>query len=621
MYEKFGSHEIGGTGQVRFSVFVPDSTLDPTQYLIGGSPGITDLYVVGSFQLSGGDPTWARLPSTRMAKSSYSRTAGSPPIGWLYSVTIGPLPAGFYEYKYSLSFESAPDRLVGDPCARYGGSENENAGIVVGGRDIPRVTALSNAARLPYQDLIVYELMVDDFTAEYRGERAPLDAVKDKLDYLVTLGVNAIEFMPWTAWPSSSERYSWGYDPYAYFSVSHPYTYDAANPADKIVYLKELIDACHRRGLQVLMDGVFSHSQTDPLNCGFPYYWLYQNSSDCPYTGRFTGSDPYFMPFDYNNGYAQEFVRDVAIYWIEVFKIDGIRFDETSGYFIPGDLSHGIPKLLADLTAYFAVNGISNFATALEHTWDYDAINVANSIGAKSCWLDPYRSTSMGYLGGRQIDSRIMRMLDSATSFAPGVTPTIYLENHDHQSFMDKAGSRDLWGMTQPYAIALFTCAGAVLVHNGQEFGTLCDMPEEGDGRVIPRPLAWEQCTDSDGAPLLALYQKLIAIRKGHAGLRSANFYPDSWDENSSVLNGNGFGADTSRQLVVYHRWLTGVDGTTERYYIALNFSQQTQHVDLQVAMNGVWTDLISGWTPTAASNLLPLDIGSNWGYIFYQKA
>ena len=35
--------------------------------------------------------------------------------------------------------------------------------------------------RQPERDLIVYELMIDDFTDEYRGARAPLDAVRDNL--------------------------------------------------------------------------------------------------------------------------------------------------------------------------------------------------------------------------------------------------------------------------------------------------------------------------------------------------------------------------------------------------------------------------------------------------------
>ena len=71
-------------------------------------------------------------------------------------------------------------------------------GIVVGG---PLITGVNPIGRLlPPRDLVLYELMVDDFTAEYRGDRAPVDAIWDRLDYLQNLGVNGIELMPWTAW-------------------------------------------------------------------------------------------------------------------------------------------------------------------------------------------------------------------------------------------------------------------------------------------------------------------------------------------------------------------------------------------------------------------------------------
>ena len=98
------------------------------------------------------------------------------------------------------------------------------------------------------RDLIVYELMLDDFTDEFREARAPLDAVRDKLDYLQhELGVNAILFMPWTAWPSAS--YSWGYIPYQYFSVEYRYANALGAPSEKLSWLKRLVDDCHRRGL------------------------------------------------------------------------------------------------------------------------------------------------------------------------------------------------------------------------------------------------------------------------------------------------------------------------------------------------------------------------------------
>ena len=86
--------------------------------------------------------------------------------------------------------------------------------------------------RRPLRDLVLYELMIDDCTAGERGVRAPLDAVRDRLDHLVDLGVSAILFMPWTAW--TDERFSWGYTPALYYSVSYRYANDLNQPTEKL---------------------------------------------------------------------------------------------------------------------------------------------------------------------------------------------------------------------------------------------------------------------------------------------------------------------------------------------------------------------------------------------------
>lgn len=148
------------------------------------------------------------------------------------------LPADFYEYKFFVAFDDGTKRKVGDPCTRYGGVEHQNSALVIGGSD-PLVTPLAGG-RKHLRDLVVYELMVDDFTDEFRGARAPLDAVRDKLDYLADgLGINAILFMPWTAWPGSG--FNWGYNPYQYFSVEYRYANAINQPAEKLSWLKQLV--------------------------------------------------------------------------------------------------------------------------------------------------------------------------------------------------------------------------------------------------------------------------------------------------------------------------------------------------------------------------------------------
>jgi pullulanase len=394
---------------------------------------------------------------------------------------------------------------------------------------------------------------------------------------------------------------------------------------DKLVYLKRLINECHARNIHVIMDGVFNHADATPPDRGFPYYWLYEDPADSPYVGNFAQA-AFFKDLDYANQCTLEYIRDACLYWIDKFKIDGIRLDNTLGFFKADDRGHGLPKLLGELRAYLSRKKIKNFAMILEHSWDYAAIDVVNKVGATSCWLDPFRSQSMDYLGNRprgvpQVQPSIMRMLDSGHDFGVDHVPTVYIENHDHLRFMLKAGGRASWYLTQPYIIALFTSPGATLIYNGQEFGADNDMPESGDMRVVPRPLDWNWLLQDAGPTVFSRYQMMISLRKQHPALRSSNFYPSNWDESFTQLNPDGFGIDRDRNIVVYHRWTPSPDGKTDRYYVALNFSQGDQVVSFAVPNSGSWKELISDAIVSAVGGRISRAVGSNWGAIYYQRA
>jgi pullulanase len=171
-----------------------------------------------------------------------------------------------------------------------------------------------------------------------------------------------------------------------------------------------------------------------------------------------------------------------------------------------------------------------------------------------------------------------------------------------------------------PYVIALFTCAGATLIYNGQEFGLDNDMPESDPDRVIPRPLDWNLLNNDLGHTILGLYQKMIRIRRDHPGLRSSNFYPNGWKEGWTQPNPQGFGIDRNRNVVVYHRWGDDGKGQTEYFYVVLNFSGETREVSFEIPDGGPWLDLISGASLSTSSNLIHVNIGSNWGAIYYKK-
>lgn len=636
MSERFGAWQVGddpSQGKVEFKLFFPDRSKDPSQYenkhksVTYGNPQIARIQVVGNFQAQLGQSDWDIEQAPQMQKVDH-------PKGWVWTYrTPVDLPADFYEYKYYVTFNNGETRYVGDPCTRYGGSENQNSAFVIGGSSSAEneVKPLKNG-RKHLRDLVVYELMIDDFTDEYRAARAPLDAVHDKLDYLQDeLGINAILFLPWTAWPSQS--FNWGYIPYQYFSVEYRYANALNAPSEKLSWLKQLINECHKRDIHVIMDGVFNHvgdkephkdDKGEIIADGFPYRWLYENFDDSPYVGVFGGTFPGLLDLDYHNGCTQEFIRDVCFYWIDSFGIDGIRFDNTTNFYIQNE-SRGLPHLLKDIRNHVSDR---NFSLTLEHL-NSEASQVTNLTDATSYWNNELYQRTFDYLWQGNIDSRIVNAVNTHPGLNADKVATIYMGNHDHSHVAWQAGAKDNvgaleWYRTQPYAIALLTCPGCPMIQNGQEFAEDYWLMEDDKGssrRVKPRPLRWDFRFDNIGSQLFNVYRKLIDIRKQYPGLRSHNIYPDSWETWQNQFNTKGYGVDVGKGVVIYHRWGNADDGTTEKFIIVLNFSANNQVVSIPFSDNGTWEDLLNNYKVNVSNWwLLNQTVNSYWGNIFYKK-
>jgi pullulanase len=408
MYEGFGAVVDGG--RVTFQLFLPDNAKDPSQYQRGDSPQIVSVSAPGSYQAQLGDTAWDLATAPELEATDH-------PSGTLYVSDTFDLPDGFHEYKYYVTFANGARRWCTDPCTRYVGLTDQNSGFVIGGN---RVEPVPNVAPREFPDLVIYELMLDDFTAAYRGTRPPVDAVLDKLDYLVELGINTIEFMPWTAW--RGDDFDWGYDPYLFFSVENRYIEDPARPLDRLVRLQRLIDTLHKRGIGVIMDGVFDHVNAGQVpDTGFGYFWLYQNPADSPYIGSYAGGG-YFQDLDYHNGCTQQFITDVCTYWLDRYQLDGIRFDYVGGIYIPGDRGHGVAKLIPDLRSHLEAQGRDEVALILEDMPDnrYDAIDDTNQVDATGCWYDRMHWDVPAAARAEAVTPVLVRVCNSALDFGVG---------------------------------------------------------------------------------------------------------------------------------------------------------------------------------------------------------
>ncbi len=173
------------------------------------------------------------------------------------------------------------------------------------------------------EKLIIYELLIRDFIAKHDYK-----TLIDTLDYLDSLGVNAIELMPFNEFEGNE---SWGYNPSFYFAPDKYY-----GPKED---LKAFVDSCHGRGIAVIMDMVLNHSYGQS-----PLVQMYfdgeKPTSENPWYNVTSPNSTYSWGYDFNHEsiYTKEFVDSVNRFWLERYEIDGFRFDFTKGFTnTPGD--------------------------------------------------------------------------------------------------------------------------------------------------------------------------------------------------------------------------------------------------------------------------------------------
>lgn len=149
---------------------------------------------------------------------------------------------------------------------------------------------------------VIYELHIGTFT-----RAGTLDAAIEHLDYLVDLGVDFVELMPVNAFGGT---HGWGYDGVLWYAVHEPY-----GGPDALV---RFVDACHGRGLGVLIDAVFNH--LGPSGNYLPQFG--------PYLSR--GSNPWGESIniaDADSDEVRTYIIDCALRWMRDFHADGLRLD------------------------------------------------------------------------------------------------------------------------------------------------------------------------------------------------------------------------------------------------------------------------------------------------------
>ncbi len=193
-----------------------------------------------------------------------------------------------------------------------------------------------------FRETVIYELHVGNFTGApssglpeaLRGTYAGLI---EKIPYLKRLGITAIELLPVQQFDPQDapegKRNVWGYSPIGFFAPHALYS-ARRDPLGPVEEFRALVKACHRAGIEVILDVVFNHTaegdEHGPTLCfrgleNRAYYIPHQGR--WPHYANFTGCS---NTLNANHSIVRRLIRDCLRYWVREMHVDGFRFDLAS---------------------------------------------------------------------------------------------------------------------------------------------------------------------------------------------------------------------------------------------------------------------------------------------------
>ena len=436
------------------------------------------------------------------------------------------------------------------------------------------------------QGAVIYELHIGTFTTD-----GTFDSAVEKLDYLADLGVDFVEVMPVNAF---SGTYGWGYDGVLWYAVHEPY-----GGPDGLV---RFVDACHHRGLGVLIDAVFNH--LGPSGNYLPRFGPYLSSASNPWGEGINIADA-------DSDEVRRYIIDCALRWMRDFHADGLRLDavhalvDTTAIHILEELSAETGLLAEELGRPLSLIAESDLndprvitrgrsgGYGMTAQWDDDihhAIHTAVSGERQGYYADfgslatLAKTLRNGFFHAGTYSSfrkrRHGRPLNTVESSGiPATRLLAYTCTHDqvgNRALGDRPSQNLTYGQLAVKAALVLGSPYTAMLFMGEEWGAstpfqffsshpepeLARATAEGrkkefadhgwDANEIPDPqdprtfqrskLDWNEADAGEHARLRHLYQELIALRRSEAELA------DPWLEHLVI------DYDEDQRWIVMHR-------------------------------------------------------------------
>ncbi len=466
------------------------------------------------------------------------------------------------EYKYVIHHEGEP-LYRNDPYARELTNSNGNSVIIDPTFDWGDTSSYRTP---PWHQWVIYEMHIGTFHDEPGERPGNFDRAIERLDPLVDLGINAVEIMPAAEFPGS---HSWGYNPAHQFAIERDYGGPKA--------FRRFIKAAHQRGIAVILDVVYNHLGPSDIDL-----WQFDGWHTEGHDGGIYIYDNHrsHTPWghtrpDYGRGEVRQFLRDNAMFWLEEFRLDGLRFDATSYIRNVNGFSDTLPDgwgLMQWINR--EVNSRQPWKLMIAEDLRNDSWITRpaadGGAGFDTQWSAAFVHPIRRALVTREDKDRNMVAVRNAITHRFNNNPlqrVIYTESHDEVANGRARIAEEIWpGNADSWyskkrstlgAAVVMTSAGIPMIFQGQEF-------LEDRWFADTDPLDWRRRDRYAG--IVQLYRDLIRLRR-------------NWFNNTRGLRGphtHVHHVNNVDKVLAMHRWEQG--GPGDDVVVVFNFANRKFH-------------------------------------------
>lgn len=412
-------------------------------------------------------------------------------------------------------------------------------------------TKIAKSPEFSFDQAVIYEIHIRDFSISQNsgitnkgkylgftetGTTLPGTNISTGLDHLAELGINTLQILPVQDFEhnNASNHYFWGYMPVNFNAPDGWYATDPLNGSGNIEF-KKLVDACHKKGIKVVMDVVYNHTAEGNPEIrynfnGFVPNFFYRTKMDNSYwNGSGCGNE-----FRSESPMVRKFILESLKFWVTQYDVDGFRFDLMGLH--DHETMKEIVKQLRALKQDIFIYGEpwTAGATPITPTLKGDQRGKGFAVfndHFRDAIKGPWNNLEPGYIQASLNVERIRTgILGSIDEFADNPVEVInYVACHDGRTLWDRivATTEDsnfyndtiLKAMNKLAAGIILTSQGVPFLHAGQEmlrtkFGSHNSYNQPDKINMI----RWDY--KQENMDIFKYYQGLIQLRKAHPMFR-----------------------------------------------------------------------------------------------------